>query len=399
MEALVKLYNDDYTFDYDDEEEYKEYRKFDKKMRGNPLSDKQLSFKIYNKKTSCLWIDPTMKAGYYITDSLLASIYIAITCCQYELPFQSLLLAWHRMLYLCKQSLNTVKNKDIKTKFITVADTIKNQGQVFCSGSSNFIYDLFINSKFNCHSGVSMLYAIFEALEPKILENVYFFVVPKHIFLILKQDEKYSFFETTFFETEMNIVEVNSYKEKLLVEYDDITQMLLKIDSFGLDKYSSNIEIEKVFGTKFPSVIFKSRYLIALYAVIKFKKDNNENVLIRNKFYNIMKRVKFCDEGYIQQYLCLILFSRIYDTSPELKKIREKRKRILKKKIVTIICDDLPLLFRNFYFKDKKSINMLAGGITNILIIYLSDSINIYINEYIEKNKIRIKSYSKVIKL
>jgi hypothetical protein len=355
------------------------------------------------EKSSCLWIDPTMKAGNYVTNSLLASIFIAMGCVEHKISFKALLTAWHRMLELCRQVLKSIKNEDIKTKFYMIAKTVARQGQTYNRETKNFIYDLYINSNIQCTGGTNMLYAIFEALEPDILKNVYFMIVPKHTFLILYNinSKKWSVIDSTHFGYIENYKTKTAKKKlpdiKKVEEFEDITDILYKTRSSGIGKYVRNklIYVDNKGNSRYGLFIFKSPYVLSLFDLGKFK--SRVSIDIWKQFIEIMSHLTFCDEGVFQKYYCIVI-SKDYIKEQNLPhEMLQKRYDKLYKKMIYILCDET--VFPNFFFRDEKTIRSFIGGIYNVFYRWIDvETIEKYVYEYIKEHKINIKPISRLTK-
>jgi hypothetical protein len=315
-----------------------------------------------------------MTSGFHVTNSFLASANIALACIEYNVPFQALLSAWHRMVALCKKSLDKVKDKDIVTKFHTVAKTVASQGQKYVSKHGNFIYNLYMHGTFNCSSGSQMLYAIFEALEPDILDNVYFIVVPGHIFLLLKDRNKWIVFETTYYDDDD--IDINDHKIYLKVE-DIIAK-------------SQSMSIEKEFNY-YGFLIFKSPYLVSIGIIKRYIKNNKYTRQSIQKIASLFNHMTFCNEGVIQKYFCLKIF-QYDDKNKDITNtvIFRKRMEKLEKKVIFQVLDDLP--FKNYFFRDKNTIKLFKNRLYTCTDIRKTDKIA---EDYIKERNIKIEFESK----
>ena len=255
------------------------------------------------EKDSCKWIDPTIKKGRYVTDSIVASIMIACACVLYNDPFNSLVTAWWRMLSTVKKKLP--KNLKIKEKVTKIAQIISHQGQCYKYKSNNFIHDLFLHGKSDCLGNTLMLYAILEVLEPNILNNVYILDVPKHILLVLydKEQQNWIEFETTDFDTFRNVhVHIKRYHNLNAIIFNQLKE-------YNKNK-PTDIKFSCFFSTNPMIPLLSYLNTIISYNIID---KSSGKIKVRNpekhckklfRLFSLLRNVTFCHKGPYEKIFC-----------------------------------------------------------------------------------------------
>jgi len=135
----------------------------------------------------CQWIDPKKTTGRYVTGSYVASAELVRACMIFDMDPHALISAWHRMLRsVAIPAHNEVKHKSLTERVIHVTNAIAGQGKCFDDDSNNFLYDLFMYNQCNCMCSSLLIYAIFEVLEPQNISKFWFVIIPRHIYILLR---------------------------------------------------------------------------------------------------------------------------------------------------------------------------------------------------------------------
>lgn len=368
------------------------------------------------QKRDCLWIDPTMKSGYYVTDSLLASVYISYACVKYPIPFKSLLHSWWRIIALCKPIVKQTRGMALYKRFFLVLYILSSQGLYWEEDSRNFIYDYTYRGKFNCASGCMLLYAIFEALDPSILSNVYFVMTPSHIYLLLKDGAQWYPFETT---DTTSIRLDNKFGKDFSLLREDLTEKEYKQHINYISGYADQFykKIGNVLGlllaentqvksdNSFRLLITKQLFAVVIYENRKWKETATPEE--NQKLLEILRHVTFCSDGTLEAYFCATVLNPVISTKPttdkEMVNYAERQEVILKRiyklreKCILKLCKEIP--FKTFFFRDKKSIKILARGLYVIFSMREKPKIILDIIEnYVDKNPLpKVPQVSKLI--
>jgi len=148
----------------------------------------------------CLWIDPAKTSGQYVTGSYVVSAELIMACMFFDDNPHSLLSAWYRMLHsVAIPAYGEVKNEPFPKRVIHVTNAISEQGKCYKLESRNFLHDLYMYGGCNCMCSSLLIYAIFEILTPNEIHKLWFVIIPEHIFLAVKENNRWYIIEGTQF--------------------------------------------------------------------------------------------------------------------------------------------------------------------------------------------------------
>lgn len=294
-------------------------------------------------KMSCLFVDPDKRRGRYVTNSFMASAYGLLACVKYKISIEKILYSWHSAI----QTIALPAYKEAKKRHMSdveivkyVIDALTREGTCYEYDSDNFMYTLYKSRGCNCMCSTTLIYAVFEVLDKKILKNMYFVVVPKHILLYIKDGEKWYNFETTSYTVSKKDWEKINGKWVS----DSSTEY---VPDRIIEHFNVHITTDKVFITQDPGIVYST------------------SIVLTEQVMNKSQRRQLNDKLYSSSNLECIYTNRLLSMWISLSHKLKKFEKIFKRSGGSIsLLKDVELFIENYVLKYRE-----------ILVKYLNDYI------------------------